>query len=244
MNILADKLSLNVRQYIHSSIPYTHNQTFSVLSDLNLIEFYLDIGNAHTARQLLGQINSSKIPLELRQEILSRIEQLEIDRLFEYEIDHYTNDMREAIEDKNLSLNPRLRQGLKNMPVEWINAACEIYNLKPARLRPDREKQLIEHLQQSEVLQKIIAELEEDEISLLRYLLQQEGWSRIGPVTRKFGSMDGDGFFWNEDGPCSTLGYLWNLGLVFVGRTTLNNRSTKIVTIPVELRPLLIGILQ
>lgn len=64
-----------------------------------------------------------------------------------------------------------------------------------------------------------------------------------GSVTRKFGSMDGDGFYWNEEeeGSYSPLGTLWSQGLVFVGRCLIDNRRTKIVTIPVELlRPLLI----
>ena len=126
------------------------------------------------------------------------------------------------------------------MPVEWIDDACSRYDLPPARMRAEREKQLIQYLQQPDQLEKIVAALDDDEVELLQYLLEREGWSRIGPITRKFGSMQGDGFYWNEgEGPYSPLGILWSRGLVFVGRSQIDNRRTKIAAIPVELRSLL-----
>ncbi|NLN87171.1 MAG: tetratricopeptide repeat protein [Syntrophomonadaceae bacterium] len=210
---------------------------------LNLVSFYLNIGDAFMARRQLEQIHSSQIPQELRQQILKRLSDLEIERLFQHEMDHYTDDMRHAIEDKILPINPRLARGLKNMPVEWINAACQIYNLQPARRRAEREKQLMLHLQEEEVMQYIVNNIEEDERKLLKYLLSHEGWSQTGPITRKFGSMEGDGFYWNADGPYSSLGQLWSMALVFVGRATINNRLTKIASIPIELRPLLTRLL-
>lgn len=211
---------------------------------LNLVSFYLNIGDAFMARRQLEQIDDSQIPQELKQQIQKRLSELEVERLLQHQMDHFKDDMRHAIEDKSLSINPPLQRGLKNMPVEWINAACETYDLQPARRRTEREKQLILHLQEKEVLQYIVDNIEEDERKLLQYLLAHEGWSQTGPITRKFGSMEGDGFYWNaDDGPYSPLGHLWSMGLVFVGKAIVNNRSTKIATIPMELRPLLAGML-
>jgi len=78
----------------------------------------------------------------------------------------------------------------------------------------------------------------------LKYLLQREGWSRLNAVTRKFESMEGDGFFWNEMDPESPLGNLWSRALVMVGKATLKGRRCKIATIPMELREELGKILE
>jgi len=66
-----------------------------------------------------------------------------------------------------------------------------------------------------------VQELNEKERELLKYLLQQGGWSRLNAVTRKFGPLDGDGFFWQEYEPESSLGVLWSRALVMVGRAGL-----------------------
>ncbi|SFR14147.1 hypothetical protein SAMN05660706_13016 [Desulfoscipio geothermicus DSM 3669] len=79
-------------------------------------------------------------------------------------------------------------------------------------------------------------ELDKEERKLLKYLLQRGGWSRLNAVTRKFGTMEGDGFFWGEYDPESPLGILWSQALVMVGRATVEGRRCKIATIPLELR--------
>jgi len=57
-------------------------------------------------------------------------------------------------------------------------------------------------------------------------------------VSRKFGIMEGDGYFWADpqEEPQSPLGVLWSLGLVMVGRANINNRKCKIAAIPKEPR--------
>jgi len=125
------------------------------------------------------------------------------------------------------------------MPAGWLSAACQSYSLAPARLRKDRERQITALLQEEENLQIIIQGLDPAGRELLRYLLQREGWSRINTLTRKFGSMDDDGFFWEYEPPGSTLGQLWLRCLIFIGRVQINGRNTKIAAVPVELRPAL-----
>lgn len=115
-------------------------------------------------------------------------------------------EYRRQVEDKRLAISPSLTQGMKNMPASWLSAACQFYSLAPARLRKDRERQIIALLQEKENLQKIIQDLEPAVRELLRYLLRREGWSRINTLSRKFGSMEDDGYYWEDMPPESMLG--------------------------------------
>ncbi|KYH32767.1 tetratricopeptide repeat protein [Neomoorella mulderi] len=158
-------------------------------------------------------------------------------------IKFYQEEEREEIEAKSLPRGPSLLRGLRNMPAHWLDGACCQYGLEPARLRREREKQLAEYLTAPGNLEKVVAGLGAGERELLKYLLQRGGWSRLNVVTRKFGSLEGDGFFWQEQAPGSPLGRLWSKALVMVGKADLEGRRVKIATIPVELRQPLEGIL-
>lgn len=234
------KESEKIISMLHNIAHETNDESLMI----NLVSYYLNIGNAFMAHRQLEQINISQIPPARRQQIMNRLSELEIEQLFEREMNRFTDDMRHAIEDKTLPINPKIQRGLKNMPVEWINAASEAYELETVRLRTERENQLIIYLQNKENLQHVVNNIEQDERKLLLYLLAHDGWSKVGPITRKFGSMEGDGFHWNEEGPYSALGHLWSIALVFVGRAIIDNRSYKIATIPIELRPLLAELLN
>lgn len=78
----------------------------------------------------------------------------------------------------------------------------------------------------------------------MSYLLRKGGWSKIGNITRKFGSMEGDGYFWNEVLPESPLAVLWFKCLVNIGKTKIGGKSYKIVSVPVDLREMLAEILS
>jgi tetratricopeptide (TPR) repeat protein len=151
--------------------------------------------------------------------------------LYEYE-----EQQRQKVEEKTISVNVSITRGLKNMPAIWLEGACEIFGLEPARLRRDKEKQLKDFVTRRENLKKVVEELTEEERELLRYLLQREGWSQLNAVTRKFETMEGDGFFWNEMEPESSLGNLWYRALVMVGKTSIKGRRCKIAAVPLELR--------
>jgi len=154
-------------------------------------------------------------------------------------VELFMESMREDVEEKTIPIDPSVLRGLKNMPAHWLNGACHIYGLEPARHRKDREKQLYDFLTDHKNFKKIINLLSEEEKELLSYLIQHDGWSRLNAVTRRFGSMDGDGFYWDDQPPESPLGNLWAKALVAVGRAKIKSRTYKIVTIPVELRQLL-----
>ncbi|MBC7083460.1 MAG: tetratricopeptide repeat protein [Firmicutes bacterium] len=68
------------------------------------------------------------------------------------------------------------------------------------------------------------------------HILDRGGWAKLSALTRRFGSMEGDGFWWEEIPPRSTLGRLRRKALVFVGRAVVEGRRYKVAVIPVELR--------
>jgi len=65
----------------------------------------------------------------------------------------------------------------------------------------------------------------------------------LSSVSRKFGKMEGDGFYWDKEDPQSTTGKHWSKGLIIIGKAIQNNRQVKIAAIPTDLRPLLEKIL-
>lgn len=151
-------------------------------------------------------------------------------------VEAMAEERRKQVEAKPLPVNAKLVGGLKNMPAIWLDGICNDRGIEPARTRKERQQQIIAHLSEGQNLEEIIRELDGEDIELLRFLLEKGGWSRISTVTRKFGSMEGDGYYWHEEAPLSPLGYLWSRALVFVGRTPLNGRNCRIAVIPVELR--------
>lgn len=144
---------------------------------------------------------------------------------------------RLKIEDKNLPLQSTLCRGLKNMPARWLEGMCNVYDLAPARLRQEREKEIVRHLRQPLNLEKVLQEdCADPERELLRYLLARDGWAPWDEITPGFGSMAGDGFGWEGYSPGSPLGFLWSRGLVLVGRTNMGGDNVKYVSVPQELQ--------
>lgn len=207
---------------------------------LALARLYADIGEYDRALTFLEKIDANELEEDQQQEMFAILNYLQGNDIVGYVFE----SMRQKIEEKPLGKNPALSRGLKNMPAGWLNAACAEYGINPARLRKDREKQVIAHLKNEQNLAGILQELEPEAIELLKYLLEKDGWSRMNAVTRKFDSMEGDGFFWDEVPPFSPIAQLWYRALLFVGRCKINGRNTKIATIPVELRPVLEKLLR
>ncbi|MGQ9533207.1 MAG: tetratricopeptide repeat protein [Desulfotomaculales bacterium] len=155
----------------------------------------------------------------------------------------FEEQRRKAVEEKPLGVDASLVQGLRNMPARWLEAACRSHGLEPVRYRKERQEQLRRFFLDRANLEKAVAALAAEERELLRYLMERGGWARLSPVTRRFGSLEGDGFFWDECGPKSPLGVLWSRALVMVGRTALEGRRCKVAVVPAEMRPALAEIL-
>ncbi|HHW43038.1 MAG TPA: tetratricopeptide repeat protein [Desulfotomaculum sp.] len=216
----------------------------------NLSALMLQMGKVEQAREYFNKVDKNALG-EQNEDKLKFLEK-EIKKaelvhsLFSPEdfIADLEERQRTEVEKKPLPVDAPLSRGLKNMPAHWLECACLSHHLEPARVRQQREAQLREFLTSRSNLEQVVEALGEEERELLRYLLQRGGWSRMNAVTRKFGSLQGDGYFWQEREPVSTLGTLWSRALVFVGRARVGGNQCKIVVVPLELRQILMDILE
>lgn len=152
-------------------------------------------------------------------------------------------DRRKKVEDKPIQMNTTLQAALNKQPAVWVEAIYEALGLQGARRAKERVKEIAAKLPEVRFLQEVVARLPEEAHEALRLVLQRAGWIKYGQLTRRFGSDAGDGWFWNERPPTSTLGRLRLHGLLFVGRAALRGKRWKVGVIPVELREPLTRIL-
>lgn len=143
---------------------------------------------------------------------------------------------REEEEERPISPDRTLRTYLKGLPLQWLNAAAAAHGLPPARRRPEREQGLATALADLSHLQQVLAAEGPQVRQALRFLLEQGGVAKLSVLTRRFGAMAGDGFWWEERPPASPVGRLLCLALGFVGRMNLDGRRHKVVVVPAELR--------
>jgi tetratricopeptide (TPR) repeat protein len=221
---------------------------------INLAGLYLETGEFDQALQCIAIIEGEDLDENLRERLNYMRKMAEqhltpgeytghpADDYDEY-LDKAEDDFRAEIEEKKFTPQSTLSRGLKNMPNEWLLLMCEIHGINTFRLRPHREKAIVAHLTNPAHLKQAVRELAKDEHELLFYLLSKGGWAPLSSVSRKFGKMEGDGFFWEEEEPLSTTGRLWSKGLVMVGKAIQNNRQVKIAAIPADMKPLLEKIL-
>lgn len=207
----------------------------------NLSGVWWELGDNEKARFYLARLEESLEGREVAPEFQEKVNWLkrqvegpvvDVDVLLQAVAEKW----REEVEVKPLPVDPGLARGLKNMPAIWLNGMCAEWGIEPARTRQKREKQIIAHLGDAGNLERIVTGLDEESTALLRYLLENGGWRRINAVPRKFGSLEGDGYFWNERRPTSPLGALWSRALVCVGQARIDGRHCRITIIPVELR--------
>ncbi len=153
--------------------------------------------------------------------------------------------MKAEQERRRLPSRSGLNTLLGGLPAEWLDAVWEALDLPPERPphRKERERRIAEHLTEDGALEQVIAEgLSDEECRLLTYLLKQGGQASAGAVVERFGSDEGDGWFWNEEPPTSVLGRVRLHGLAFVGAAP-DASGTRLVVVPRELRAGLEGAL-
>lgn len=212
---------------------------------INLAGVCYETGDYYRAIDLIDEIDRDEMEEEQYQVALNILEAAEKalemespDHLFSF-MAEMEEKMREEVEMKALPLQSKLKRGLKNMPNDWLINICHEYALDLCDNRREREELIVRSLTDKDFLAEHLEDFDDIELELLRYLLDQEGWARLNSVTRKFGSMDEDGYYWLDEDPESPLGMLWSRGLVMIGRTMINNRNTRVALIPSELRDIL-----
>lgn len=157
-------------------------------------------------------------------------------------------------ENKVICVNLSLTTALNKLPGKWLDAACQANRLvlQGERRQSRRAKvtALVARLTSEDELRRCVAELPPRARSALRRVMNNGGWMRLAELTRDFGSMDGDGWFWDEEPPTSCLGELRRRALLFIGRTSRakdgkpGKRMVKVAVVPKDIRALLLSVLS
>lgn len=160
---------------------------------------------------------------------------------------------RSEEENKVISVNLSLATALDRTPTKWLDAACRVNHIPiQGRGRWNRQSKiaaLVARLTSREELRRCVMDLPAHARTALRRVIDSGGWMRLSELTRDFGPMDGDGWFWDEDPPTSSLGELRRRGLLFVGRTPTTKdgktgkRMSKVAVVPSDIRELVKSIL-
>ncbi|GIV85440.1 MAG: hypothetical protein KatS3mg052_2447 [Candidatus Roseilinea sp.] len=157
-------------------------------------------------------------------------------------------------ENKAICVNLSLKTALSKLPGKWLDAACQANRLtvrgEQYGSRRAKVTALVARLTSENELRRCVAELPPRARSALRRVINNGGWMRLADLTRDFGSMDGDGWFWDEQPPTSCLGELRRRALLFIGRTARvkdgkpGKRMFKVAVVPKDIRALLLNVLS
>lgn len=135
-----------------------------------------------------------------------------------------------------LTIHSQLAACLNKLPAHWVQAMALALGVAERR-KKERVKALSLLLKDPGHLFGIIREsLQPKEREALQFVLEQGGYVSYKTFTRRFGSEEGDGWFWVERNPTSTIGRLRLHGLLAVGRAPFGTRSRQIALIPKDLR--------
>lgn len=149
-------------------------------------------------------------------------------------------------ENKAIDVELPLSTALASLPAIWADAACRAHHIPlRGRARHDRRAKvavLQTHLSDAAMLARCVRELPLHARAALRRIIDNGGWMRLHDLTRDFGSMEGDGWFWDEAPPHSSLGELRRRALLFIGKTGTtklgkpSKRAFKVAVVPADLR--------
>lgn len=159
-------------------------------------------------------------------------------------IEEYCGLMHEEASSFDISLEAKPKALFAKLPVEWVNAAAQFWNLGQERLKRDRIAALVDFLGDENMKKTIRTHLPADEIRLLRFLIVSGGWTKYTILTNHFDDEKGDGYWWCSTPPQSVIGRLRLKGLLFVGKTMIGGRRYKVVVIPKDFRPLITDIVS
>lgn len=170
------------------------------------------------------------------------------------ELARYLGDRwRAEEENKVIHVHLSLVTALSKTPAKWLDAACRVHRVSlRGHVRRDRRTKvaaLVVSLTTLETLTRCVMEMPAHARAALRRVVDCGGWMRLAELTRDFGMMDGDGWFWDEEPPTSSIGELRRRGLLFVGKATLtkdgkaSKRLFKVAVVPKDIRELLSDIL-
>lgn len=207
----------------------------------HLASLWLDLGNLRLATRYAKRIDPTGTDPAFQRMLEGLSVRLTTAKWFTPLLDKATiaDGRREDADEKPISLTLSLLAALRQLPVEWLNAIANRYQVAPTRLRSERERALTALLQDRSVILEALHAEDQALKTILEEILQSGGWCKLAGLTRRFGPMHGDGFFWDKQPPVSPIGRLRVLGLVYVGRAAVDGKQQKAAVIPVDLRTIL-----
>jgi len=153
---------------------------------------------------------------------------------------HIEDQWRADAEATPITIHSKHSAALNKLPAEWINGVCIALGLSPAGKKGDKTKQIVAHLSDRKNLQRTVAALPQLCRDALQFVLDDGGWVKYGRLSRRFGDEAGDGWWWaQKEPPTSVIGQLRVQGLLFVGKAAIQSRNYRVAVIPKELRTLL-----
>jgi hypothetical protein len=149
-------------------------------------------------------------------------------------------------ESKAIHVDLTMSAALAGLPAIWTDAACRAHRIHlRGHARHDRRAKvaaLLAHLHDDDAVARCVRELPAHARAALRRVIDNGGWMRLHELTRDFGSMEGDGWFWDEAPPRSSLGELRRRALLFIGKTgttklgKTGKRAFKVAVVPADMR--------
>ncbi|MGE5529759.1 MAG: tetratricopeptide repeat protein [Patescibacteria group bacterium] len=202
----------------------------------NLCGYHLQRDDLTKAREYFARID----PGELEEDFRARYEELRellaqnagMDWLTD--MDTVARVFREEVDDKPIGVRLKLAQGLRRLPAEWLTASCAALGLPAARRKEERAAQLAAYIAAN--TRRVKIRLAPAARECLAYLLAEGGWAKLSVLERRFGSTEGDGYFWTGKPPASAVGLLRLYGLVYVGRHEIGGRRYRVAVVPEDLR--------
>lgn len=203
----------------------------------NQAGLWMQLGDVAKARQFARRIRPEGMGPAFKErlaELEAALEQQELAGL--WDSGRMGDLYRDAQDQRPISPEVKVGTALKQVPVQWLNAMADRYGVPSARRRPEREKHVIAALADPKQIRRALGAEAEEVCAALRYVLEQGGWCKLQGLTKRWGTQEGDGFWWDEQPPASIIGRLRMLGLLFVGRHDIGGRRHKVAVVPLDLR--------
>jgi tetratricopeptide (TPR) repeat protein len=205
----------------------------------NLAGLWLQLGEPKRALEYARKIDPKGTPMEFRRRLAEFTGRLMEQVAFitnPFDAEALADRYRLEVEEKPINPDLRLRTALRQIPVQWLNAVARMYHLESVPRRPERERLVAEEILDPLQLKLALSRERSEVQDALRFIVGKGGWVKMQTLTRRYGALDGDGFWWDEEPPSSSIGRLRLLGSVFVGRANIGGKQHKIAVVPVELR--------
>ncbi len=148
---------------------------------------------------------------------------------------------KKAVEDKSLPPDRNFSDALDKLPLSWLQGICLKIGLPPHLIVNNRLEAIVSHLLNERTIEELWSRLPAGSKEMLIEIIQEHGGEVSMHDLCKKRVIEKDlSWFWDKgDLPTTDFGILQSTAFVFVGRGSKKEQRTKMVMVPVELRPFL-----